>query len=82
MPKHDIAMRSMIVTMKACGISTAAISEITGVSARTVNALYNRAIERGFDPTQRPMTMTDAYVADATRSGRPTKQIPEAKAAV
>lgn len=60
MPQHDIAMRAMIVTMKASGISTSAISEITGVSTRTVNALYNRAIERGFDLTQRPMTMTDA----------------------
>ncbi|KAJ5193324.1 hypothetical protein N7449_009466 [Penicillium cf. viridicatum] len=71
---HDIAKRAMVVTCKATGLSTTTISELSGLSKRTVNRVYERALESGFDPDSRPWNISDAMLADAPRSGRPTKQ--------
>ena len=39
----------------------------------TINRIYAKAIERGFDPNIRPMIIKDEWVEDAPRSGRPRK---------
>ncbi|KAJ5637913.1 hypothetical protein N7490_007792 [Penicillium lividum] len=67
------------VALKANGKTTAEVSELTKISIRTINYIYARARERGFDPNLRSVVICDAYFADAPRSGRPTKQTPETK---
>jgi transposase len=78
-PNTDIATRALVVTLKSPigGLTTAEISEETGISPRQVNRIYARAIERGFDPNHRPFTLKDEWLEDAPRSGRPSKQTPE-----
>jgi transposase len=76
----DIATRAYIVALKASsGKTSIEISETTGLSVRQVNRIYARAIERGFDPNHRPIHIQDAYLIDAPRSGRPSKQTDEVK---
>jgi transposase len=64
------------VTLKspAGGKTSLEVSGITGVSVRQVNRIYARAIERGFDPNARPLLLQNAWLEDAPRSGRPSKQ--------
>jgi transposase len=71
---HDIAKRAIVVACKANGISNTTISEQIGLSASTIRNIYQRALENGFDPNSRPWTISDAMLADAPRSGRPTKR--------
>jgi hypothetical protein len=73
----DIATRAFVVGLKSTGKTTNEVADLTGLQARTINRIYGRAIERGFDPNQRPLAIRDDYVVDASRSGRPTKQKPE-----
>jgi len=47
-----------------------------------INALYARALERGFDTERRPLTITEAHVADAPRTGRPKEPASEILAEV
>lgn len=54
-PVFDIETRAMIVAFKADGKSNADITKLTGVEKRTINPIYARAIERGFNPNQRPL---------------------------
>ncbi|KAH6879868.1 Transposase-domain-containing protein, partial [Thelonectria olida] len=77
--KTDVATRALIVTLKSPlgGKTTAEIAEITGISIRTINSIYVRAIERGLDPNHRPLTLRDEYLRDADRAGRPKKQTDE-----
>ncbi|KAH8836250.1 hypothetical protein DCS_00990 [Drechmeria coniospora] len=71
----DIATRASIVCLKACsGKTSAEIAAILGVSVRQVNRVYARAIERGFDPKQRPLSIRNNYVQDAPKSGRPSNK--------
>ncbi|KAH7024182.1 hypothetical protein EDB80DRAFT_886598 [Ilyonectria destructans] len=81
MPKTDIATRALIVVFKSPsgGKTTAEVAEITGLLTRTINGIYARAIERGFDPNHRPMILHDEYLRDAERAGRPKKQTDEAR---
>lgn len=76
MPKQaDIATRATVVALRAyTDKSSSQIAAITGLSVSTVNRIYAKAIERGFDPHRG--VIEDAYVIDAPRSGRPTKQDP------
>ncbi|UNI22754.1 hypothetical protein JDV02_008615 [Purpureocillium takamizusanense] len=78
-PYYDIATRALVVGLKApcCGKTTAEVAALLGISIRQVNRIYAKAIERGFDPNQRPMVIKDEYLQDAPRSGRPTKQTEE-----
>ena len=71
-PNTDISMRALIVTLKSpiVGLSSADIFAQTGVSVSTVNRIYAKAIERGFDPNIRPMIIKDEWVKDAPRSSR------------
>lgn len=80
----DIATRALVVSLKApcSGKTTAEVSAITGLSSRQVNRIYARAIERGFDPNQRPLSLRDGHLQDAPRSGRPPKRIIEAQESV
>ncbi|KAI5460098.1 hypothetical protein BGZ63DRAFT_389503 [Mariannaea sp. PMI_226] len=75
-PNSDIATRALVVTLKSplVGRSTTEIAELTGLSRRTVNQIYARAVARGFDPDVRPVIIRNEYLSDAARSGRPPKQ--------
>jgi hypothetical protein len=68
--------------MSVFGMEPRYISDGTGVPTETIKAISNRAVERGFDPSKRPFTLIDAYVADASPSGRPRNQTPELETAV
>jgi hypothetical protein len=83
-PNTDIATRAMVVSLKApCSSKTTAeVAGITGLSNRQVNRIYARAIERGFDPNQRPLSIRDEYLEDAPRSGRLLKRTTEAQESV
>jgi transposase len=71
-----------IVTLKAgfrnnSPMSTADIHALTGVSERTINRIYARAITRGFEPAARPLILCNSHLEDAPRSGRPRKDTEE-----
>ena len=80
-PNTDIATRALVVTLKApcSGKTTAEVAAIAGLSIRQVNRIYARAIERGFDPNLRPLSLRDEFLEDASRSGRPRKHTEEVK---
>lgn len=84
MPQYlSISTRAMVLTLKATtDQKTSQIAELAGITSRHVNRIYSKAIERGFDPTKRPLTMEDHYVEDAKKSGRPSKRTPELEAAM
>jgi transposase len=76
----DIATRALVVTLKApagAAKTTVEIHQITGLSTRTINEIYARAIRRGFEPNERPFRLSDKYLEDAPRSGRPRKRTEE-----
>ncbi|KAI5456251.1 hypothetical protein BGZ63DRAFT_397092, partial [Mariannaea sp. PMI_226] len=75
----DIATRAIVVFLKspAGGKTTPEIAEITGLSKRTINDIYARAIARGFKPDDLPVNIHDEHLRDAARSGRPSKQTNE-----
>jgi transposase len=74
MPVFDLATRALIIAYKADGKTNQEITGLTGVEKRTINSIYARAIERGFDPAVRPMRLENKHIEDAKRSGRPSKQ--------
>jgi len=74
MPFYDIATRAQALTLKALGVTNQEIERQTGIKARTVNYIYDRATRRGFDPNAEHPTILDIHVQDAPRSGRPLKQ--------
>ena len=75
-PNTDLSTRALIVTLKSpfCGKSTAQISAITGISPRTIDAIYGRACQRGFEPNAPMIKPLPEYLEDAPRAGRPRKQ--------
>ena len=79
MPHTDIATRACVITLKSSGKTTPEVAFLTGLSQRLVNMIFARAIERGFDPSLRPIVITDAFLIDAPRSGRPLKQTTKAQ---
>ena len=80
----DIATRALVVTLKApcSGKTSTEVAGLAGISSRQVDRIYARAIERGFDPNLRPIVIKDAYLKDAPRSGRPSKQTAENQEAI
>src|SRR3954451_11096701 len=79
-PNSDIATRAAIVALKAIGgKSTPEVACLFGISKSSVNRIYAKAIERGFDPNVLPIVLKKEHIDDALRSGRPTKQTDEVK---
>ncbi|KAI0568700.1 hypothetical protein Alg130_11986, partial [Pyrenophora tritici-repentis] len=64
------------VTLKSPfgGKSTTQISAITGISPRTIDAIYGRACQRGFEPNAPMIKLLPEHLEDAPRTGRPRKQ--------
>lgn len=56
------------------GRSTSQISEILGISPRTIDSIYSRACQRGFKPNRPTLKILPEYLEDAPRSGRLRKQ--------
>lgn len=72
---YDIATRAQALTLKLIAqFDNKQIEAITGMKARAVNNLVDRALERGFDPQGSPPVILDKHVCDASKSGRPSKQ--------
>ena len=76
----DIYTRTLITTLEspAYGKIKAQISELTGVKPRTVDCVYSRAIQAGFEPNVLPLKILKQHVQDAPRSGRHIQQTAEA----
>lgn len=79
MPRTDISTRASVVSLKATGMTSYDLSHLLGISTRTIDSIYARAIQRGFDPAVRPLKIQDSFLADAPRSGRPIKRTKEAQ---
>jgi hypothetical protein len=78
----DIATRALVVTLKApsgAGKTSIEIQAMTGIPRRTIDDIYCRAIKRGFEPNERPLRLKNAWLEDAPRPGRPSKQTQENK---
>ncbi|KAF2191465.1 hypothetical protein K469DRAFT_371863 [Zopfia rhizophila CBS 207.26] len=71
MAPHDSATRAQVVALKVFGASNEDIEQQTGIKARTVNSIYDRAIQRGFNPYAEHPIVYNIHVEDAPRSGRP-----------
>lgn len=70
----ETAVRAQVVALRAYTTKTSSeIACLTGLSISSVNRIYARAIERGFNPHEDPL-IHDRYVEDQPRSGRPIKQ--------
>lgn len=69
-----IPQRAIVISLVTTGQTFAQVSELLNIPIRTLQSIYARAIERGFDPSHRPLVVHDHFVADAPRSGRPRKQ--------
>ena len=80
-PDTDIATRAFVVALKSPsgGKTTAQVVAITGLQKRTVDRIYARACERGFDPNAVPLTIKNEWLEDSPRSGRPLKQTTQSK---
>ncbi|KAJ5233260.1 uncharacterized protein N7469_005026 [Penicillium citrinum] len=50
------------------------VSELFGIPILTLQGLYSRAKQRGFDPSHHPLEVLGQFIADAPHSGRPRKQ--------
>ncbi|KAK0713575.1 hypothetical protein B0T26DRAFT_613935, partial [Lasiosphaeria miniovina] len=72
MPHSDTASRVQALTLQALGWKNEDIEKLTGIKARALNKLLDRAIERGFEPSK--LRIQDSYVANSPKSGRPQKQ--------
>ncbi|KAI0443982.1 hypothetical protein F4803DRAFT_282312 [Xylaria telfairii] len=73
MPTHQISTRAQALALKITDrFSNEEIERITGINPRTVNRIVDRALERGLD-LKHPVIL-DHHVADAPRTGRPSKQ--------
>ncbi|KAI5926425.1 hypothetical protein F4810DRAFT_537967 [Camillea tinctor] len=71
----NAATRAIIVALKSpfFNMSTRDIHSITGVPERTINNVYKRACDRGFDPQTPILTIKDEWLVDSPRSGRPRR---------
>lgn len=75
-PNTDSYIRALIVTLKSPsgGKNTAQISTITGISLRTIDAIYGRACQRSFEPNLPTIKLLLEHLEDASRTRLPRKQ--------
>lgn len=80
----DIATRALVVTLMspAVGLRSVEVAAKTGLSKRLVNNIYAKAVKQGFDPNRNPISLHDEMLQNKPRSGRPSKQTPEAQEAL
>ena len=71
MSPYDLATRAQALALKCTGASNYFIQQQTGIPSRTINSIFDRAIERGFNPGTRPSIILNCHVEDAPRPGRP-----------
>ncbi|KAL7923099.1 hypothetical protein ACQKWADRAFT_66878 [Trichoderma austrokoningii] len=77
--RTDEAARGAVLALKATtNWSATEISAVLGQSVRQINRIYSRAVANGFDPTARPLQITNAVVSDRPKTGRPKKRTNEA----
>lgn len=62
--KHDIAVRIQALALVEEGIPTKRVTEITGLSRKTIYNLRKKACERGYNPAQ-SRELKIEYVDDA-----------------
>ena len=69
MALYDLATRALVVTLKSPpgGKSTEQIAKLTGLPKRTINSIYARAIQRGFNPNASILTIRNEHIKDAPR---------------
>jgi transposase len=82
--RTDIATRAIIIALKSLvgGKTTAKLVKKLGLLKSTINSIYARVIERGFDPNYQPLKIRDKILKDSPRPSRPKKQIDEVKEAI
>jgi O6-methylguanine-DNA--protein-cysteine methyltransferase len=73
MPLYDNTTRAQALILKLAGVSNTEITSITGIKTRNLNVLYQKAISRSLEPSEKAKLL-DIHVQDAPRSGRPEKQ--------
>ena len=72
---YDMATRAQLLTLKLIvQLDNHQIEAITGIKARTVHGIVDRALKRGLDPQASPLIILDEHVCDAPKSGRRKKQ--------
>ena len=69
----DLSTRSQIVALKALGKANKDIATYLRVNVRTVQKIYRKALERGYNPEDDPRVLS-IHIEDTPRSGRPRKQ--------
>lgn len=75
-PNSDPIQRAVVVALRSPhgGKTTKEISQITGLPVRSINRIYARAVEAGFEPNDKALVILPDHVIDKPRSGRPKKQ--------
>ena len=75
-PYTDTVTRAQALTLKAVGWTNAQIEETTGIPARTLNNIFDKAVKAGFEPSVdgRLGRLSTAHVANAPKASRPRKQ--------
>jgi transposase len=71
----DLSTRAFVLALKTYTTKTSTeIAAICNLSKSSVDRIYGRACQRGYDPNLTPVVVKDSYLEDAPRSGRPSKQ--------
>ena len=68
--RYSLAQRVHVLALLGEGCTEKYVAARTGVNSRTVNRIWKKAQELGFDPKQ-DSRILDSYVLDKPRSGRP-----------
>jgi hypothetical protein len=66
---YQIATRAQALAMKAMGATLQQIQNVTFIKRRTLQYLFTKAANRGWNPVTNPLVL-DGHVVDAPRSGR------------
>ncbi len=71
-PQYDEARRAQVISLKALGRTNAEIERLTHVPRRTIQHIWKRALDRGYNPSVDP-AIQKSYVVNAAKPGRPKK---------